>query len=84
MGAGSMIGDHVYISPNAAIGGDATIGAYSFLGLNASVRNGVSVAERSVIGAAAYADRDTRAGEVVRSAKSEHLSMNSCELREFQ
>ena len=84
VGAGSMIGDHVYISPNAAIGGDSTIGAYSFLGLNASVRNGVSVAERSVIGAAAYADRDTRAGEVVRSAKSEHLSMNSCELHEFQ
>lgn len=61
IGHHSSIGDHCFIASHAVISGHAKIGRYSFLGVNASIRDGVTVAEECTIGAGALIVRDTQA-----------------------
>ena len=66
IGCGSYIGhhcvveDHCYFSARVALSGYITVGAYSFIGTNATVRDGITVAPESVIGAGALILRNTR------------------------
>jgi len=42
------------------ISGHVTVGAYSFIGVNATLRNSISIGEASLIGAGALIMKDTR------------------------
>lgn len=46
-----VIEDHCFVATAATIGGEAFVGAYSFIGLNAVVSSGVRIAPRTVVGA---------------------------------
>jgi sugar O-acyltransferase (sialic acid O-acetyltransferase NeuD family) len=64
VGHHSKIGDHCFVSSHVVICGHVTIEPYCFLGVNASIRDGISVAARNLIGAGALIMKSTREGEL--------------------
>jgi acetyltransferase-like isoleucine patch superfamily enzyme len=60
-----------------------TIGERCFVGVNATFRDGVEVAPRCVIGAAAVVMRDTDEGDVLATRHTEPISKRSWELKGF-
>lgn len=61
----TVIGDHVFVSPQATIGGNCRIGERSFIGLNATLRDGITIGAECIIGAGAVVLEDVPAGTVV-------------------
>ena len=74
------IEDHVFIASHVVISGHATIGARSFVGVNATFRDGVTVAPDCVIGAGASIMKDTIPGGVYPGPRSEPREQRSWEL----
>ena len=64
VGHDSEIGDHCFISSHVVISGHVRIGPFSFIGVNATLRNGIAIGERSLVGAGAIVMRDTADGSV--------------------
>jgi sugar O-acyltransferase (sialic acid O-acetyltransferase NeuD family) len=64
VGHDSVIEDHCFVSSHVVISGHVRIGAYCFLGVNATLRNGVTLAPRTLVGAGALVMKNTREGEV--------------------
>ncbi|MGH8213731.1 MAG: acetyltransferase [Rhodanobacteraceae bacterium] len=64
IGHRSVIHDHVFIASHAVVSGYCEIGARSFIGVNATFKDGVKVAEDNVIGAGALVTHDTEPGRV--------------------
>lgn len=60
-----VIGDHCMIS-GATLGGGVNVGEYSFVGMNATVREQISIGRSCVIGAGAIVLRSTNHEEVLR------------------
>lgn len=79
----ATVEDHCYIATGAVVAGGATIGAYSFVGLNATIRNEIAIAPRCVIGAGAVIKRDTEEGEVYSARAAEPLGIKSWDLRDL-
>ena len=77
-----VIEDHSFVATGATIGGEAFVGAYSFIGLNAVVRSGVRIAPRTVVGAGAVVKRDTQEGDVLSAEGPRPLRIKSWELRD--
>jgi sugar O-acyltransferase (sialic acid O-acetyltransferase NeuD family) len=64
IGHRSVIHDHVFIASHAVVSGYCEIGERSFIGVNATLKDGVKVAADNVIGAGAVVTRDTEPGRV--------------------
>lgn len=64
VGHWAEIGDHCFVSSHVVISGYTKIGAYSFLGVNSTFRDGITVGESNVIGAGAVIMKDTKDHEV--------------------
>ena len=64
IGHDSVVDDHVFVSSHVVVSGHVRIGAYSFLGVNATLRNGITIAPRTLIGAGATVLADTAEGSV--------------------
>jgi sugar O-acyltransferase (sialic acid O-acetyltransferase NeuD family) len=62
IGHDTSIGNHCFIASHVVISGNVDIGAYTFVGVNATVRDGVTIAPRCVIGAGALIMKDTVEG----------------------
>jgi sugar O-acyltransferase (sialic acid O-acetyltransferase NeuD family) len=60
----SVIGDHCFLSSQSVVGGQVRLGPYTFVGINAAIRDRVTIAESCVIGAGAVVLRNTRPREV--------------------
>ncbi|MBR9860843.1 acetyltransferase [bacterium] len=56
----SIIEDHVCITSHCAIGGKVIIGSQAFIGLNATIRDGVKVGSKALIGAGASLMKDAK------------------------
>jgi sugar O-acyltransferase (sialic acid O-acetyltransferase NeuD family) len=69
----SVIEDHVFVSSHVVLSGEVTIGASSFIGVNATVSNHVHVGARSYIGANALIARDTPPDSVSVTKGTEKL-----------
>jgi sugar O-acyltransferase (sialic acid O-acetyltransferase NeuD family) len=76
------IGDHCWIT-TAVIGGTATVGDYSFIGINATISSYVSVGDSCVIGAGAVILKDTKDFEVYRANASTPSRVPSTRLKRF-
>jgi sugar O-acyltransferase (sialic acid O-acetyltransferase NeuD family) len=48
-----VVGDHVFLAPRSVMAGKCRVESHSFLGVNATLRDGVTVAQRCVVGAGA-------------------------------
>jgi sugar O-acyltransferase (sialic acid O-acetyltransferase NeuD family) len=64
IGHDSVVEDHCFISSHVVVSGHVRVGAYSFLGVNATLRNSITIAPRSLIGAGAAIMQDTVEGGV--------------------
>lgn len=82
IGHHTVIHDHCYLAAHVAVAGAVTIGPYSFLGMNATVRDGVEIAAGSVIGAGAGVLQDTRERGVYIGNIGRLLPLSSDELPE--
>jgi sugar O-acyltransferase (sialic acid O-acetyltransferase NeuD family) len=69
----SVIEDHVWLSSHVVLSGEVTVGAYSFLGVNATVSNHVRVGPRCYIGANTLIAQDTAPDSVYVTAGSKKL-----------
>lgn len=77
IGHDSVIEDHVFISSHVVVSGHVTIGAYSFLGVNATLRNSITIAPRTLVGAGAVVMADTVEGSVHVSRPATRLDKTS-------
>jgi len=59
IGHESTIGDHVFIASHVVVSGHCNIGPYCFIGVNATLRNSVTVAPETLIGAGAIIMKNT-------------------------
>lgn len=69
----SVIEDHVWLSSHVVLSGEVTVGAYSFLGVNATVSNHVRVGPRCYIGANTLIAQDSAPDSVYVTAGSKKL-----------
>lgn len=58
VGHRTVIEDHVFLASHVVVSGYCTIGAYSFLGVNSCVGDGVKIANDCVVGAGAVVVKD--------------------------
>jgi len=59
IGHDAVIHDHCFISSHVVISGHVRVGEYCFLGVNATIRNGVIIAPETLIGAGSIIMADT-------------------------
>src|SRR5262249_26463728 len=59
VGHDAVIGDHCFISSHVVISGHVHIGEYCFLGVNATIRNAITIAPETLVGAGAIVMADT-------------------------
>jgi sugar O-acyltransferase (sialic acid O-acetyltransferase NeuD family) len=77
IGHHSIVKDHVFLAGHVALAGHCVIESFSFLGVNSTVRNGVHIAEGSLIAMSAVVTKDTEPWCVYKgnpAKKSEVLS----------
>ena len=77
IGHDSVIEDHVFVSSHVVVSGHVRIGSYSFLGVNSTLRNGITLASRTLIGAGATVLGDTGEASVHVSRPATRLDKTS-------
>jgi sugar O-acyltransferase (sialic acid O-acetyltransferase NeuD family) len=83
VGHHSRIESHCFIASHAVISGHVTVGESSFIGVNATLRDGISLGPRCVIGAGAVVLGDKDAGTVLRTTETPSHPKKSWDLRNF-
>jgi sugar O-acyltransferase (sialic acid O-acetyltransferase NeuD family) len=83
LGHHSRIGNHCFIASHAVISGHVVVGEMSFIGVNATMRDGIELGPRCVIGAGAVVLRDQEEGTVLRATEAPEHPKKSWELRNF-
>ncbi|MCI9439408.1 MAG: hypothetical protein HFH85_20120 [Lachnospiraceae bacterium] len=77
IGHHTKIGNHCFISSHVVVNGVVQIVDYTFIGANATVRNGARICADNLIGAGAVITKDTAEGEVYVSERSVLLKKKS-------
>jgi sugar O-acyltransferase (sialic acid O-acetyltransferase NeuD family) len=83
IGHHSRIADHCFIASHAVISGHVVVGEMTFIGVNATLRDGIKLGPRCVIGAGAVVLRDQDEGTVLRASEAPVHPKKSWELRNF-
>lgn len=81
VGHDSVIEDHCFITSHTVISGHVRVGAYSFIGVNATLRNAITVARHTLIGAGAVIVRDTVEKGVYVPPQTQTLAKKSDEIK---
>lgn len=81
IGHHSRIGDHCFISSHVVISGGVTVEPYSFIGVNASIRDHVVIGEKSIIGAGALIMKNVDPEGVYIPARTEPKALKSSRLK---
>lgn len=77
IGHGTQIMDHVYISSHVCISGHCVIGERTFMGVNSTTRDFISIGAETFVAMDASVTRDVPEGAVVLGARSEILEPGS-------
>jgi sugar O-acyltransferase (sialic acid O-acetyltransferase NeuD family) len=80
VGHHSEIEDHNFISSHVVISGHCTIKSFCFLGVNATLRNGIEIAPETLVGAGSIIMKNTIEKGVYLPAKSVLLDKKSDEI----
>jgi sugar O-acyltransferase (sialic acid O-acetyltransferase NeuD family) len=80
IGHDSVIEDHCFITSHVVVSGNVRVGAYSFIGVNATLRNSIVVAPQTLIGAGAVIMKNTVAKGVYLPQRAKLFSKNSDEV----
>ena len=83
IGQRTCIHDHCFISQNSSLSSNNDIGAYTFIGANATIRDGIRIAGGCVIGAGAVILRDTKENGVYKAPEAQLLGIESGDLRKI-
>src|SRR5205823_5970005 len=59
IGHDAIIDDHSFVSSHVVISGRVHVGAYSFLGVNATIRNAITIGAETLVGAGSIIMADT-------------------------
>jgi sugar O-acyltransferase (sialic acid O-acetyltransferase NeuD family) len=80
IGHDSVIGDHCFISSHVVISGHVRIEQNCFVGVNATLRNAITIAESTLIGAGAVVMKDTAPRSVHVGRRAERLRKTSLDV----
>lgn len=80
IGHDSVIEDHCFISSHVVVSGHCRIGAYSFLGVNATLRNSITLAPETLLGAGAIIMGNTQEQGVYIPERARLFSKKSSEI----
>jgi len=81
IGHDAVIGDHCFITSHVVVSGHVQVGPYCFLGVNATLRNSITLAEGTLVGAGATLLKDTEEHGVYVPPKSELLRKSSFDVK---
>jgi sugar O-acyltransferase (sialic acid O-acetyltransferase NeuD family) len=81
LGHDSVVGDHCFISSHVVVSGHCTIGESCFLGVNATLRNGLTLAPETLVGAGAIIMKDTVERGVYVGPRAEKLPTTSDQVK---
>jgi sugar O-acyltransferase (sialic acid O-acetyltransferase NeuD family) len=77
IGHDSVVEDHCFIASQVVVSGHVRVGEYSFIGVNATLRNGITLAPQTLVGAGAVIMKDTIAKGVYLAPRAELFAKNS-------
>lgn len=81
IGHDATIGDHCFISSHVVVSGHVQIKPYCFIGVNATLRNSITIADESLIGAGAVIMKDTKPKGVYMPQRAELFPKASDEIK---
>lgn len=81
IGHHAKIGDHCFLASHAVVSGRVRIDDYCFVGVNVTIRDGITVAKSSVLGAGALILKDTQENGVYLGQAAELSKVPSNRLR---
>ena len=76
----NMIGDFNYFAPGVVLGGRASVANHCFIGLNSTVKNGIMLADYTLLGSGSNMLKNSEKGEVYVGNPAKRLDKNSMEL----
>lgn len=71
IGHDSIIEDHCFITSHVVLAGWTLVGSYSFIGINATIKDKVKIGEKCVIGAGALITKNTQPGRIYKTNSAE-------------
>jgi sugar O-acyltransferase (sialic acid O-acetyltransferase NeuD family) len=77
IGHDSVIDDHAFISSHAVVSGHVHVGSYCFIGVNATLRNAITLAPETLVGAGSIVMKDTDPKSVYVAARTGVFSKTS-------
>jgi sugar O-acyltransferase (sialic acid O-acetyltransferase NeuD family) len=80
IGHDSVIEDHVFISSHVVVSGHCRIEPFCFIGVNATLRNGITIARATLVGAGSILMADTVPEGVYVPARAELKKVKSGEV----
>src|SRR6186713_316892 len=80
IGHDATIEDHCFITSHVVVSGHVRIGTRSFIGVNATLRNSITIAPETLIGAGAIIMKDTKAKEVYMPERAKRFVKSSDEI----
>lgn len=80
IGHDSTIEDHCFIASHVVVSGHVCVGTRSFIGVNATLRNSITIAPESIIGAGAVIMKDTRPKGVYLAERAKLFPKSSDEI----
>jgi len=83
IGHHSKIDDHCYITSHVVISGHCHIKSHTFIGVNATLRDNITVERENIIGAGALILHNTREREVYGGTGTEVLGKASSEIKKI-
>jgi sugar O-acyltransferase (sialic acid O-acetyltransferase NeuD family) len=80
IGHDASIEDHCFITSHVVVSGHVRVGAYSFVGVNATLRNSITIAPATLIGAGSVIMKDTKPKGVYMPERAKLFSKSSDEI----
>jgi len=80
IGHHSEIADHCFITSHVVISGNVKVGPFSFLGVNSTIRDGITIGKENVIGAGCVILKDTKEKEVYTTDATKLIPITSDKL----
>jgi len=80
IGHDSTIEDHCFIASHVVVSGHVRVGTYSFIGVNATLRNSITIAPETLIGAGAIVMKSTRPKQVYIPERAKLFAKTSDEV----
>ena len=80
IGHDSTIEDHCFITSHVVVSGHVHVGTRSFIGVNATLRNSITIAPQTLIGAGAIIMKDTKERGVYMPERAKLFSKSSDEI----